>query len=241
MGKFFEALQRESVPLATSADAPAAVRPVKLSLVPAAQTVPAALGREEEIYHLAEQVSAIASISEASRLFVAACAPGDGASSVAVAIALNLSQHLGVSTALVDAHLQHPGLQNFFPREDAGKADLRGSLAVRGAGLPRLDVVMNSLGQTAEQLMEEIETTLPSYRAAVIDLGVVRLEPSLLKLVKPNDLVLLVARYGHTERRHLLASARAFSAANRPAAGVIFNAMRNPIPEWIRRIVRIGG
>ncbi len=241
MSKFFEALQREFASSPGKTDRTAvAVRPVKLSLVPTVQTLPAELAREDGLYHLAEQLSAIASVSEASRLFVAGCNPGDGASTVAVALALNLSQHFGLPTALVDAHLQHPGLQNFFPRSDSAEA--RGpALPSRSTGLPRLDVMLNSLGQTTEQLIDEVEANLPAYRAAVIDLGVVRLDPSLLKLVKPDDHILLVARYGHTERRHLLASARAFSAANHPAIGVIFNAVKNPIPDWMRRIARIGG
>ena len=241
MSKFFEALQRESTEASAGDHTSVAVRPVKLSLVSAAQAVPETLARDEGVYHLAEQVSAIASVSEATRVLVAGCAPSDGASSISVALALNLSQQLGMTTALVDAHLHHPGMQNFFPRESAGQESARSAPPVRSAGIPRLDVMMNSLGQSADQLALEIEATLPRYRAAVIDLGVVRLQPSLLKLVRPDDLILLVARYGQTQRRHLVASVRALSAANRPASGVIFNAVRNPIPEWIRRIVRIGG
>jgi len=238
MSKFFEALQREAASSPRKSDqTPVPVRPVKLALVPTVQTVPAELARDEGLFHLTEQLSAIASVSEATRMFVAGCDPGDGASSVAVALALDLSQRLGLSTALVDAHLQHPGLQNFFPRNDSGA----GVSSLRPAGIPRLDLVLNTLGQSADQLMQEVEGILPRYRAAVVDLGVVRLDPSLLRMIRPADLVLLVARYGHTERRHLVATARAFAAANHPAVGVIFNAVKNPIPNWIRRIVRIGG
>lgn len=215
------------------------VRPIKLTLVPTVQTIPADLAREEPLHHLAEQLSAIASVSQDSRLFVAGCDPGDGASTVAVALALDLSQRLGLTTALVDAHLQHPGLQNFFPRNDTTNSDARRPASL--TGLPRLDLVLNSLGQGTDQLVEQVEAALPRYRAAVIDLGVVRLDPSLLRMVRPGDLVLLVARYGQTERRHLTASARAFSAANHPAIGVVFNAVKSPIPGWIRRLIRIGG
>jgi len=248
MSKFFGALQRNFEP-APGRPAPdqsnntsVVIRPTRLVVIPAAQTTPAELARNQQLFHIAEQVSAFASVSAASRLFVAGCNPGDGASTIAVALALALSQQLGTPTALVDADLQHPGLQNFFPRNDPGAADARtrGRLT-RPSGLPRLDLLLNSLGESPAQLAEEAEAALPQYRAAVVDLGVVRLDPSLLKLVKRDDLVLLVARYGQTERHHLLASTRAFVAVNHPATGVIFNAMHNPIPQWVRRIVGIGG
>lgn len=248
MSKFFGALQRDFGSTAgrsapePSIDRSIAIRPTKLVLIPAAQIVPAELARNEELFHIAEQVSAFVSVSGARRLFVAGCDPGDGATTIAVALALGLSQQLGTPTALVDADLQHPGLQNLFPRNDPGAEDARtrGGLT-RPSGLPRLDLVLNSLGESSAQLAEEIEASLPRYRAAVVDLGVVRLDPSLLKLVKPDDLVLLVARYGQTERNHLIASTRAFAAVNHPASGVIFNAVHNQIPQWVRRIVGIGG
>lgn len=241
MSKFFRALQRDAAVTSSPTERlNLPVRTVKLALVSNVQAVPAELARNEGLFHLAEQFSALASVSDASRLFVAGCNPGDGASSIAAALALNLSQRLGLVTALVDAHLQHPGLQNFFPRNDPGAGDRSGSLT-RSAGLPRLDLMVNTLGQAADHLIRDAETTLPRYKAAVIDLGVARLDPSLLRLVRPTDVVLLVARYGQTERRHLLSAARAFNAANHAAVGVIFNAVKNPIPNWIRQIIRIGG
>ncbi|MDO8432693.1 MAG: hypothetical protein Q7S58_09820 [Candidatus Binatus sp.] len=241
MSKFFGALQqRAASPPGSTERLSGQVRTVRLSLVPNIQAVAAELARDEGLYHLAEQFSALASVTDGSRLFVAGCNPGDGASSVAAAIALDLSQRLGLPTALVDAHLQHPGLQNVFPRNDTAISERSGSL-IRNTGLPRLDLMLNTLGQATEQLIQDVNATLPRYRAAVVDLGVARLDPSLLRLIRPADIVMLVARYGHTERRHLLGAVRAFTAANHPAIGVIFNAVQNPIPEWLRRIIGIGG
>src|SRR5262249_39037301 len=241
MSRFFEALQRESA--APGERSAIVTRAVKLSLVPTVQPVPAGLARDAGLYSLAEQLSAIASVSADSRIFVAGCNPGDGASSVAVALALDLSQHLGLTTVLIDAHLQHPSLKNFFVRNDAIAVDgPRGACPlIRNTGLQRLELVLSSLGQTPERLIEDIEAALPRYRTAVFDLGVPRLDASLLRLIRPSGLALLVVRYGRTERRQLLSSVRAFSAANHPAVGVIFNAVRNEMPGWLRPIVRIGG
>ncbi len=240
MSKFFRALQRDMAPSPGPTELLAApARTVKLALVPTVQAVPGELARDKGLFHLAEQFSALASVSEGSRLFVAGCRSGDGASSVAAALALDLSQRLGLRTALVDAHLQHPALQNFFPRQDPVSSE-RGSM-VRSAGLPRLDLMLNTLGQATEQLIQDIDATLQRYRVGVVDLGVPRLDPSLLRLIKPTDAVLLVARYGHTERSHLLGAVRSLNAANHPAVGVIFNAVRSPVPEWIRWVGRIGG
>jgi Mrp family chromosome partitioning ATPase len=193
MSKFFEALQRDAAFASRPKHRDAvAIRPLKLALVPTVQTISAEMARDERIYRLTEQFAAIASISNDSRLFVAGCAPGDGVSTVTVALALDISQRLGLVTALVDAHLQHPGLHNFFLRNELGSGE--GSL-IRTTGLARLELLLNSLGQTTEQAIQQAEAVLPRYKAAVIDLGVVRLDPSLLKLVRPNDLVMLVARY----------------------------------------------
>ena len=239
MSRYFEALQKNSASLREGVALP--VRTVRLALVPTVQPVPAELARNAGLYHLAEQLSASASVSDDARVFVAGCNPGDGAycGSCPGAGHESAPRH---TTALVDAHLQHPAFRISFVRNDIPGGEGRSTTSlIRTTGLARLELLLNSLGQTSEQLIEEIRTVLPRFRTAVFDLGVPRLDPSLLRLVRPNDLVLLVARYGQTERRHLLASVRAFSAANHPAVGVIFNAVSSPIPAWLRWIVRIGG
>ncbi len=48
-------------------------------------------------------------------MLVTGCRPGDGASTIAMGLALDLSQRLGLRTLLVDAHLRRPGLHKMFP------------------------------------------------------------------------------------------------------------------------------
>jgi len=64
----------------------------------------------------------------------------------------------------------------------------------------------------------------------VIDLGVARLDPRMVPLMRPADPILLVVRYGQTERKELATSAAALRAADRSVAGVIMNAR----PAWSR-------
>jgi len=57
-----------------------------------------------------------------------------------------------------------------------------------------------------------------------------------LPLMRPTDPILLVVRYGQTERKELATAAAALRAADRTVAGVILNArpsrLRNSSSEY---------
>jgi Mrp family chromosome partitioning ATPase len=204
--------------------------------LPVLHQMPATIARDEAIRRLSERLAPLAVVENSVRLVVGGCRPKDGASTVATAMAIDLSQRLALATVLVDAHLRHPSLHRFFVRPDRKPPELilNGSLQIRPTGWPRLDLASCSLtpGDTSrKRLLDEFENLLGGYQAAVIDIGVSRLDARMLPLARPTDPILLVVRYGHTERQELATTAAALRAANRAVAGVILNAATGQVAK----------
>ena len=82
------------------------------------------------------------------------------------------------------------------------------------------------------------EALLDSFLVAIVDLGVVRLDGRLLGLARPTDPIVVVTRYGCTEREELATTAVALKAASRSVAGVIMNAVPQ-LPSALRGWNRI--
>ena len=203
--------------------------------------VPAAVARASAIRNLTERLAPLAVIERSTRLLVTGCRPGDGASTVATAIAIDISQRLGLRTMLVDAHLRHPSLHRLFqpPGRRAPELVLDGALRSAQTEWPRLELVICCLSSpdSQRQLFEEFEALLGEYPAVIIDLGVTPLDARMLPLARPDDPLLMVVRQGHTERRELATTASALRAASRPPAGVILNDATDPVAQPIRRLL----
>ena len=196
--------------------------------------LPAMLARQDAIRQLSERMAPTAAVDKSCRVAITGCRPSDGASSVAAALALDLSQRLSMRTILVDANLQSPSLHRVVsPAERAvAQITLDGSLQLRTTGWPRLTLATCCLegnDDGREAAVAELESVLSTFPAAVIDLGVARLDPRMLPLMRPTDPILLVVRYGQTERKELATTAAALRAADRNVAGVILNSR----PSWL--------
>jgi hypothetical protein len=85
--------------------------------------------------------------------------------------------------------------------------------------------------------LDELNERARAFPATIMDLGAVRLDPRALPLVRPNDSVLLVVRYGFTERSALLATINLFLNIGRPVKGIILNAAESAIPRRILRLI----
>jgi Mrp family chromosome partitioning ATPase len=210
--------------------------------LPVLDQVPAAVARAGAIRDLSERLAPLAVVENSVRLGVTACRPGDGASTVAAALAIDLSQRLGLRTILVDAHLRHPSLHRLFLRNNrrAPELVLDGALQVRATDWPRLELVSCCLAEADSQqgLFDQFDALLGAYPAVVIDLGVTRLDARMLPLARPNDPMLAVARHGQTERRELATTTAALRAAGRTVAGIILNGATDPVAKPLRRILR---
>jgi Mrp family chromosome partitioning ATPase len=191
--------------------------------------LPAMLARQDAIRQLSERMAPTAAVDKSCRVAISGCRPSDGASSIAAALALDLSQRLSMRTILVDANLQSPTLHRVVSPAERTLAQitLDGSLQLRLTGWQRLTLAtccLNGNDDEREAAIAELEAVISTFPAAVIDLGVARLDSRMLPLMRPADPILLVVRYGQTARKELATTAAALRAADRTVAGVILNA-----------------
>lgn len=210
--------------------------------LPILEDAPGRVARSKAIRRLSEQLAPLAVIDRSVRLLISGCRPGDGATTIASALAIDLSQRLGLRTICVDAHLRHPSLHRTFvaPGSALGELVLDGSLQIRATEWPRLDLAtccpVSSDDERLQQLAD-FEGLLNRYQAAVIDLGVPRLDARMLPLARPNDPILLVVRHGYTERSELATTVAGLRAANRPVAGVVLNGATKSVAKPLRRLL----
>src|SRR5579883_3483463 len=194
--------------------------------------------RDRSLQGLNERVAPLAGVGQSVRLLVTGCRPGDGASTVAMGLALDMSQRLGLRTLLVDAHLRKPTLHKMFPPAPGANAPLLlgDQFVVRSSAMPRLELA-SCLPMAAAALKpgeaRGYEALLDSFLLAVVDLGVVRLDGRLLALARPSDPIIVVTRYGSTQREELATTVAALKAASRTVAGVIMNGV--PELPWAMR------
>ncbi len=264
MAKFFEAVRRHAADPLARADlttpqsaqtAPGDLRSLIFSdrlvhvALPSENLVPPALARLEGIHRITESFAGVAIVSGSARLAIAGCAAGDGCSAVAAAIALDLTQRLGVRTLLVDGNIYRPGILKMFGIRRTSVLELESTtvveleserkLLVRSSNWARLEVAtLNPPSEKSEpaDAFEELSERVSAFPAAVMDLGAVRLGPLALPLVRSNDPVLLVVRAGRTRRSELSATMNIFSNIGRPIKGVVLNAPDSAVPSWIRRL-----
>lgn len=208
--------------------------------LPTLEQRPAVVARSADIRDLNERLAPMAAVKESVRLLVSGCRRGDGASTVAAALAIDLSQRLGLRTLLLDAYLRHPSLHHLIvSNRNSPELILEGSLQRRSTEWPRLELLTCCPEDEEEQkeLLQGIENVFDNYAMVVVDLGVARLDARMLALARPADPILLVVRQGQTERRELSTSALALRAANRSLAGVIMNDAKDPVAKPIRRLL----
>ncbi len=236
---------QEGVPTAATVEsAPAAA---ELGLPAAAF---AAVG-SEAIRMLAEPIAAAARLTGHTRVLIAGCREGDGASTVAGALALDLAVRLGIDTLLVraDGSPAAPGAEstaagNGRPvrTNQTGVPHLWTARCLRPAE-PARSAAANGERSDRDDVVEELRAIIGRYRAAIIDLGVVRLDARMLAIARAEDPVLAVARYGCTQREELAATLAVINVANAKAGGVILNAYESPAIDrlhWIPGLEREG-
>jgi Mrp family chromosome partitioning ATPase len=209
-------------------------------VLPSMAEVPRNVSRSAAVQNICERLAPIAVVDGTLRLGVAGCRRGDGASTIAAALAIDLSQRLSLKTVLVDAQLQNPTLHRLFafPHYNALELLLEGSLQLRPTGWPRLELASCCVARgdsSRDETIADFDRLFADYQAAVIDLGTPRLDARMLPLARPSDPVLLVVKYAVTERSELSNTATALRTANRSVAGVIMNRRPKPSLKWQKR------
>ena len=200
--------------------------------------MPGTIAKVPALRNLSERVAPQAAVDNSMRLLVSGCAAGEGTSTIAAALAIDLSQRLNMRTLIVDANLRSPTLHRVFegPGRTGSPLVLNGALQIQATSWPRLDLASCCVdGDDAERIaaMQELEALIGAYPATIVDLGVVRLDARTLPLARINDPIILVVRRGLTKRTELSTTSAALRAANREVAGVIFNgAAQSAKPRW---------
>jgi Mrp family chromosome partitioning ATPase len=202
--------------------------------LPVPHPTPALVARSEPLQRICEQLSPRAVIDKNLRLLLTGCRPGDGASTIAAAFALDFSQRLSLRTLLIDANIRRPTLHRSFGRTSARPPELvlDGPMQIRSTGWAWLDLATCYLGTTENERREALQRcdeVSRHYAAIVVDLGVVRLDARMLPLARESDPILLITRYGHTRRQELATTAAALRAAKRTLAGAILNAATDQV------------
>jgi Mrp family chromosome partitioning ATPase len=215
---------------------------MELAPVSASQGLLDSIACSQSIRSLSEQLAAASAHNGPARILITGCRPGDGVSTVAAAMALDMSGRLAARTVLVEGQPRVAMIHPLFARANAPTPATiaSGSIAVQSTGYPRLETACPeqlALSEQPAQLVEDLDVLLTRYRLAVIDLGVVRLDPRMLALARPEDPILVVARHLHTDREEMIATVNILRTTGHPAAGVILNAYKSPLPSLVRRLV----
>jgi Mrp family chromosome partitioning ATPase len=202
------------------------------------------IARNPALRRLAEQLAALAVVDGPVRVLVSGCRPGDGASTIAAALAIDLSQRLAARTVLAECRLRRPAPKPLVPAGERETTELTGAeIPSHSSSWPRLDTIVYALPPDASMapISDSIGELLNPYQVAVVDVGVVRLEAPMLAIARPKDPVLIVARYRETERHELTGTVNAIRVTERKIAGIVLNGYRSPVPAFIRRLPGFGG
>jgi receptor protein-tyrosine kinase len=215
---------------------------MELAPVSVSQGLLDSIACSQSIRSLSEQLAAASAHNGPARILLTGCRQGDGVSTVAAAMALDMSQRLAARTVLVEGQPRVTMMHPLFGRSNAPTPATiaSASIAVQATGYPRLETARPeqlALTEQPAQLVEDLDELLTRYRLAVIDLGVVRLDPRMLALARPDDPILVVARHLHTDREEMIATVNILRTTGHPAAGVILNAYKSPLPPLVRRLV----
>ena len=191
---------------------------------------------------LNERVAPLTGRGAKRTLLVTGCRPGDGASTVAMGLAIDLSQRLGLRTLLVDAHLRKPTLHKLFPPAPSKSPTLLlgDQFVVRPSTMPHLELA-SCLPMTAGALSPATCRSTKRCSTAF------RWRSSTSAWCGLTDACwgwrglpirsVVVTRYGSTERDELATTVAALKAASRSVAGVIINGVPqypSPLRKWAR-------
>jgi Mrp family chromosome partitioning ATPase len=250
MSRYFQAMERRKTGMFHYTDSTTrpltevVARSQPMALVPIleAQGLLDALASSRSIRNLSEQLGAASAYNGPARILMTGCRPGDGVSTVAAAMALDMSQRLAARTVLVEGQSRVSAMHPVLGRAGvpALTTSAGTSIAVQGTGWPRLETARPEqleLGEHPAGLVEDMDELLARYRLAVIDLGVVRLDPRMLALARPNDPILVVARHLRTDRAEMIATVNLLRNTGHPVAGVILNGYKSPLPALVRRLI----
>jgi len=143
----------------------ARTQPMTLAPVASAQGLLDAIAASQSLRSLSEQLSASSAYNGPARILMTGCRPGDGVSTVAAAMALDMSQRLAARTVLVEGQPRVTLMNPMFARNGAPASATvaSGSIAVQGTQWPRLETARPEQMDLAEhpaRLVEDLDELL---------------------------------------------------------------------------------
>lgn len=175
---------------------------------------------------------------------------GEGASSVAIGIAVAAARNLGTDVLLVEADMQRPQLAHDFGTDaviglsDYLSSDVPLETVIRETRAPKV-FLLPAGRRTAnpgpllrsEKFAELLKTLHGVFPAIIIDTPPLLTSPHASVIANHADNVVLVVRAGHT---HASDAAKALkSVQNTHVRGVVLNRTRSWAPEWLTRLLGV--
>jgi capsular exopolysaccharide synthesis family protein len=175
---------------------------------------------------------------------------GEGASSVAIGVAVAAARNIGSDVLLVETDMQHPQLADDFKLEshaglsDYLAADVDLETVVQPTRVPNVwllpagRAIANPGPLIRSKRFEELMTTLHSgYETIIIDVPPLLTSPHAAVVASQAEGLVLVVRAGRT---HIQDAAGALKEASQvPVRGVVLNGTRQWFPTWIARLMGV--
>lgn len=178
---------------------------------------------------------------------VTAPAPGDGCTTVAVALARFLAFTLGRDTCLVEADFRRPTLGRTTAGQGpglfellAGKCSVDDSVRLLdGRGLALLPAGKGGSGAffpPEEALAAVLERLRDRHDAVVLDCPALGLGAESLRYIEKADAAVLVARAGRTRLESLQRCVNRIRESGTPLGGVVLNRVVTALPGFLRAL-----
>jgi protein-tyrosine kinase len=189
----------------------------------------------------------IALPQHASRsLLITSSVGREGATEVAMGLALTLAGAIGRSTALIDCNVRNPEVHRRFGVEDIGLDEyLKGHIDLDRAMLntlvPNLHIMPLGAGLTSlatinrEQFGKFITTLKGRFEYVLLDSAALGVNPETTILCDNVDAVVIVVKYRSTRREVVRRTKEMIERAGGRVLGVVLNKRKFPIPEFLYR------
>ncbi len=191
-----------------------------------------------------------ATTSKSQSLAISSAVHGEGASSVAIGIAVAAARNLGADVLLLEADMQRPqlaadfaadamiGLSDYLssdiPLESVIKETRAAKVFLLPAGrrTPNPGPLIRS--DRFRDLLKQLHGVFPTI---IIDTPPLLTSPHAAVIANHADSVVLVVRSGHT---HAHDAAKALkSIQDTPVRGVVLNRTRTWAPQWLTRVLGV--
>lgn len=198
----------------------------------------------EEFTALCEKLAA--GPTAVKSLVIAGASGGEGATTVALNLALAFAEHRSAQTLLVDANLRHPNLHQVLDiacEKGLSDWDEASEPTYKPSGLSPNLWVLTAGTQPERNSWERWGTILPAlqqrtgerFGMVIFDSPAVGRYPESLALARHAGGVVLVAESDHTSLEMLQYAREQIGSVGAEVVGLILNRRGRYIPRWLRR------